>query len=359
FGNLGQSVAGAGDLDSDGYADLVVGAPGITSSSGSACVQYGGPTGIASATLATCTTRLNSAYAFSRFGWDVAAAGDTNGDGYADLAVGAPGYTAFSGGEGAVFVWRGGATRIASGGIETATDSITGLQAAGGIGESVSGLGDMNGDGYADLALGASQYNGVGAAFVFIGGPFGLGIQYEIGAFARLDPVIEVAGFDQAYFGASVSGGGDANGDGFGDLVVGAPYQDHGFPLPVGDRGRALVFFGGGAGIQTERLPFTTIDFPQNPVTAHAAERFGFDVAPAGDVNGDGRADLVVSAFGFDGGQSGEGAAIVYMGGTTAARVFQTDQVGAQVSSARAAGDVNGDGYGDLIVGSASYDSGA
>jgi hypothetical protein len=76
------------------------------------------------------------------------------------------------------------------------------------------------------------------------------------------------------------------------------------------------------------------------------------------DVNGDGRADLVVSAFGFDGGQAGEGAAIVYMGGTAATSLFQTDQSGAQVNSARAAGDVNGDGYGDLIIGSASYDAG-
>jgi hypothetical protein len=174
FAQMGFAVSGAGDIDADGYGDVIVGTPN-TLGVGSACVQYGGASGIASATAATCTTRLTQSFSGSFLGWDVAGIGDLDGDGYADVAVGAPGYAAVVSGEGAAFVWRGRATRIPSGNESTASDSIIGQISSSAFGSSVAGAGDVNGDAYADLIVGADAYNYSGAAFVFAGGPFGLG----------------------------------------------------------------------------------------------------------------------------------------------------------------------------------------
>jgi hypothetical protein len=355
FANLGLAVAGAGDLDSDGYADVAVGAAGFLVAN-AVCVQYGGAGGIASAVLATCQTRLDAPASSAEFGAAIAAAGDVNADGFGDLAVGSPSYYEFSPGEGAVFIYTGRASRIPSGAQGTPSMFIHGMSGGARFGASVAGSLDVNGDGYADIAVGADTYDSWGAAFVFTGG--GTIATDETQAYSALAPVIDT-GFDTAQFGYDVALVPDLNGDGLADVIVGAPAQDYA-PFGAGDRGRATVYHGQAAGVRS--APADT--FRLSPLALpgiNDARREGWDVAPAGDVNGDGRADIAVVGYGYESGQSAEGGVGILLGNGTflGTSSFQTDQVAASVDAARSAGDVNGDGYGDLIIGSAHYNAGA
>jgi hypothetical protein len=145
-GEFGRSVASAGDVNGDGYADLVVGAIGQDAGAlqeGNAFVYLGGPTAVPSTPSTTLDNPANQANGY--FGRRVASAGDVNADGYADLVVGAPGQNAGSLAEGNAFVYLGGPTGV------PATPSTTldnpANQVGGNFGFSVASAGDVNGDG--------------------------------------------------------------------------------------------------------------------------------------------------------------------------------------------------------------------
>src|SRR6185436_20138077 len=105
-----------------------------------------------------------------------------------------------------------------------------------------------------------------------------------------------------ASFGISVATAGDVNGDGYSDVIVGAYGYDNGQT----DEGRAFVYDGSAAGLATSATWTAESD--------QAGASFGVSVATAGDVNGDGYADVVIGAYGYDNGQSNEGRAFVYHG---------------------------------------------
>jgi hypothetical protein len=121
---------------------------------------------------ATADTRLESNQADAELGMSVAGAGDVDGDGYADVIVGAPGYDDGEAGEGAAFVFLGSASGVADGNPATAAAQLEANQANAGLGTSVAGAGDVDGDGYADVIVGAPGYDDgeseEGAAFVFL-----------------------------------------------------------------------------------------------------------------------------------------------------------------------------------------------
>jgi hypothetical protein len=149
-------------------------------------------------------------------------------------------------------------------------------------------------------------------------------------------------------FGVSVAGAGDVNGDGYPDLVVGAGNQSN----PETNEGNAFVYFGSRTGPRPE--PDLTLDNPAD----QAGGRFGSSVASAGDVNGDGYADLVVGAHGQANPEVGEGNAFVYLGSPTGPRPepdltldSPADQERGYFGESVAGGDLDGDGYADLIVG--------
>ena len=146
-------------------------------------------------------------------------AGDVNGDGYADVIVGADSYDNGQGNEGAAWVYLGSAAGLSA----TAAWMAEGNQASAWFGHSVGTAGDVNGDGYADVIVGARWYsNGQaseGAAFVYLGSAAGLG------AAAAWTGEGNQEG---AYFGHSVGTAGDVNGDGYADVIVGAPDYDNG-----------------------------------------------------------------------------------------------------------------------------------
>ncbi len=405
---VGQSVAGAGDVNGDGYADVVVGAalgsttllvgepgglswwadypgPGMpltVSSAGDANgdgfsdvifgganfirVYSGGPSGLTPGALVTGTAGIDFAKAF-------ASAGDVNGDGFADVIVGAPLFANGQSQEGAAFVFLGRTTGI-SGGSESVADArvesnVTSARA----GTSVANVGDLNGDGFSEIALGAPLFAsgevGEGAVFVFSGG----GRAIASGPATAAQRMIEGTGpFEQfdLRLGTTVASAGDVNGDGYNDVILGAPGYDVAPPLDLIRDGAAFLFHGGPAGPTGWSLPTaqTRLTGGEDGSGFALVQRFGYGVASAGDVNGDGFGDVVVSAPSYFNGLVQQGAALVFHGSAVgiasggpenAASVLESDQAFGGVFNVASAGDVNGDGYGDIIVGADQYDAGA
>ncbi len=155
-----------------------------------------------------------------------------------------------------------------------------------------------------------------------------------------------------ALFGWSVSGAGDVNGDGFDDVIVGARWFDNGQV----DEGRAYLYLGSAGG------PALAADWTAE--SNQAGAEFGIDVSRAGDVNGDGFDDVLVGASGFDNGQVDEGRAYLYLGSASGPLLVpnwtaESDQDDASFgNSVSAAGDVNGDGFDDMIIGAWEFDNG-
>lgn len=339
---MGQSVACAGDINADGYSDVVIGATYYDNgqiNEGAAIVYYGSATGLDN----TNFTILEENQDFANMGISCTGAGDVNADGYSDIIVGAIGYSNGQNDEGVAFVYHGTAT-----GINTTYSALLEPNEVDAVmGFSVSSAGDVNGDGYSDVIVGALWLNGAttneGGAFVFHGGAAG------VSTTASSTLLCNQA---NAEMGSSVALAGDLNGDGYSDVIVGARAYDNGET----DEGVAFVYEGSATGIST--LPVVTLEVDQ------AGASFGFAVASAGDLNGDGYSDLVVGANGFDNGENDEGAAFVYHGApsgisTAVGETFTGGQASAEMgTSVNSAGDVNGDGYSDIVVSARYYDNG-
>jgi hypothetical protein len=217
-------------VNGDGYADVIVGAFGYDageSDEGAAFVFLGGPAGTVDGNPSTADAQLEADQANAYLGTSVSGAGDVNGDGYADVIVGAPDYDAGHTDEGAALVFLGSPAGLADGNPATADAQLEADQAYSWLGTSVSGAGDVNGDGYADVIAGATYYDSgktdEGAALVFLGGAAGVSSGGPATADARL-----VARQMDAHLGWSVSDAGDVNGDGYADVIAGATYYDSG-----------------------------------------------------------------------------------------------------------------------------------
>ncbi|HKY31747.1 MAG TPA: thrombospondin type 3 repeat-containing protein [Candidatus Polarisedimenticolia bacterium] len=342
FALLGTAVAGAGDVNGDGYADVAAGAPGYDDGiefGGKVMVWHGSASGIAAA----FSWGASAGSGFASFGASVDGAGDVNGDGFDDLVVGAPGYITSFFGEGRAFLYLGGASGLA---VSSAW-SPPGGQGDLRFGASVAGAGDIDGDGYDDLVIGAPEYdNGEadeGAVFVFMGSPSGP---------AETPSLVLEGNQAGANFGASVSGAGDVNGDGLADVIVGAPFFDNG----EADEGRAYVHLGTPAGL--DPVPAWVVESNQ------ASARLGVSVASAGDFNADGVADVVVGATGYDGVLTDEGRVYVHLGGPSGpgihpVKVFDGGQAGCEMgTSVAGAGAVQGGVIGGMLAGAALHDDG-
>jgi hypothetical protein len=339
--NLGASVATAGDVNGDGFADVIVGAPLWNLRFGAVYVYQGSQAGLAS----TNSWSWNGYDQNDQRGFSVATAGDVNGDGFSDVIVGAPfadgDGTRVNAGRASVFDGAGDGPSAA------ATWSKGGDQASAGFGVSVASAGDVNGDGFSDVIVGDNLFdNGQvdeGRAYVFEGSITGL---------ATTPAWIVESNQAGAQFGYSVAGVGDVDGDGFADVIVGAPYFDHGET----DEGRAFVYLGSASGLSTTAAWTAESD--------QADANFGISVASAGDVNGDGYSDAIIGAWAYDNGQINEGRAYAYQGSATGLAAnpswtAESDQVVTQFGiSVASSGDVNGDGYSDVIVGAPRYDNG-
>jgi hypothetical protein len=340
---FGYSVATAGDVNGDGYSDVIVGARSYENGNineGGAFVYLGSADGLSE--VAAWTAEGNQTGA--RFGESVATAGDVNGDGYSDVIVGARWYDNGYTNEGRAYVYLGSADGLSEVELWTAE----GDQANAYFGFSVATAGDVNGDGYSDVIIGARQYdNGEmdeGRAYVYLGSALGL---------ARRPAWTAESDQASALFGNSVATAGDVNGDGYSDVIVGAPYYEN----DVGwGQGRAYIYLGSADGLS--EVPAWTAESDQE------GSFFGRSVATAGDVNGDGYSDVIVGAENYSNDETEEGRAYVYLGSAdglseVAAWTAESDQVEATFGcSVATAGDVNGNGYSDVIVGAYDYTNG-
>ncbi|MDK9704379.1 MAG: FG-GAP-like repeat-containing protein, partial [Sulfuritalea sp.] len=384
----GFSVAGAGDVNGDGLADLIVGVPRNDYSdydNGRSYVVFGQAAGdevslanVAAGSGGFVITGGDGGEGSGDYsGFSVAAAGDVNGDGLADLIVGAP-YNDYSGN-------NNGRSYVVFGTTDTSPVDLSGVAAGSGgfvitggdggegsgdkSGFSVAGAGDVNGDGLADLIVGAyrndyTDYD-AGRSYVVFGRTDNPGNILLSDVASGNGGFVINGQYSDDYSGFSVASAGDINGDGFGDLVIGAP-NDYGYS------GKSYVVFG---------TPDTT------PIDLSAvAEGYGgfiiygevdedyngVSVAAAGDINGDGLADLIIGASYNDAGGYSAGRSYVVFGQTgTAAIELSAVAAGSggfaitgetnwdySGRSVAAAGDVNGDGLADLIVGAYGNDAG-
>ena len=339
---FGHSVGTAGDVNGDGYADIIVGAPNLTNgeaTEGRAYVYLGSASGFGSAPDWITESDQSGA----NYGCSVGTAGDVNGDGFSDIIIGARGYDGIYDNAGRAYVYHG-----SSGSVSTsAAWTIESNQNSAYLGYSIATAGDVNGDGYADVIVGAYNYDHFqddeGIARVYHGSAAGL----------STTPNWWMEGNqDYAYFGFSVGTAGDVNGDGYDDVIVGAPNYD----CVQNDEGRVFVCHGSASGLNWAAN--WTAD------GSHSGSDFGRSVGTAGDVNGDGYADVIIGARYYTNGQSGEGQACVFHGSKAGLSLepewtLESNQAGANLGySVGTAGDVNGDGYSDVIVGAPNYDNG-
>ena len=368
--NSGFSVSSAGDVNNDGFADLIIGATGAGASYGVSYVVFGKANGTAVnlSAIGTGGFVINGASADVGLGRSVSSAGDVNNDGYDDLIIGADrtnaNGTSYSGASYVVF-GKANNTAVNLSAIGTGGFVINGVSADDRSGYSVSSAGDVNGDGFDDLIIGAPNTdlngNSSGTSYVVFGKANNMSVNLSAIASGTGGFVINGAsGEDNSGF--SVSSAGDVNGDGLDDLIIGAPNAD---PNGNAYAGASYVVFGKAnntAPVNLSAIASGTGGFVING--ALADDRLGRSVGSAGDVNGDGLDDLIIGALYADpNGNQDAGASYVVFGKANGTPVnlsaigtggfvingaSASDRSGFSVSSA---GDLNNDGFDDLIIG--------
>jgi hypothetical protein len=338
---FGASVASAGDVNGDGYADVIVGAPSFSNGQdreGRAYVYHGSASGLKPLQAWTFESNLVEC----EIGWSVASAGDVNGDGYDDVLV-ASEFCGVLDREGRVYLFLGSSSGLSA----THTWMIEGSGSEESLGWSIASAGDVNKDGFDDVIIGApwASYPEVheGRAYVFYGSASGL---------AATANWIAESNVDWSDFGSSVASAGDVNGDGFSDVIIG-----HGNMYnPETGEGRAYVYLGSAIGLSA--MPAWTYE------NNHAGSSLGESVASAGDVNGDGYSDVIVGGFRYSNPEIREGAAYLFLGSAsgpslTPAWTNESNQGYAEYGqSVASAGDINNDGYDDVLVGAPWYSHG-
>jgi signal transduction histidine kinase len=335
--DFGMSVAAGGDVNRDGFDDVIIGARSYTFRSGeydvgAVFIYTGSPNGLS----ATPAWMIEGTQTNSHFGYAVSGAGDVNGDGFPDVIVSALRHWEHGKPVGKIFAFHGSTNGFGA----TADWSFTGDQADAQFAYRVGALGDVNKDGFDDVIFSARDYDTVkedaGKVFVFYGSRRGLG--------PKPDWTFEGKQL-RGYLGSSCGGAGDVNGDGFADVIVGAPSENHGEQR----EGAAYVFYGSPRGL-TELNWFVECN--------QSGSSLGQGASGAGDVNGDGFADIIIGAPSHRGRtRGGEGRAFVFHG-TPAG--LQTEPAWIMYEerprllfgrTAASAGDINCDGFSDVLVG--------
>lgn len=377
------SVSSAGDINADGYDDIIVGTRysdgefNNSQLSGESYVIFGSASSSGNpTTFATAGIVIYGGDAGDIAGISVSGAGDFNADGYDDLLVGAisaDGLNNATGDCGEAYIIFGGPSLpgvIRLGNLGSAGITIFGASAGDYCGRSVSGAGDVNGDGFDDVLIGAPYADGpndtrskAGECYVVFGQaspPTTISLS-SLGTSGIT--IFGAEAFDRT--GISVSNAGDANGDGFDDIILGA-YEADGPSNGRNFAGDAYLVFGGSA------LPSTINLFSLGSLgtTFYGVDPFDFmgrSVSTAGDVNGDGYDEIILGAYRSD----GLGNAVSYAGesyvvfgrgswpatidlrtpGTGFLTIYGADTGDITGSGVSDAGDVNGDGFGDLVIG--------
>ena len=375
--SLGRVVNVAGDINDDGFADVLVGAPSDdTGANGAAFLINGASSFLATFNLSSLAglngARFNGESANADTGLSVSGIGDINGDNIPDLFIGDP--DSGSAGDTSVIFGASNFTSpdtLDSGLLDgSAGFSLDGVSSNYDIGQSLS-AGDFNGDGFDEIFVGDPKTEAFspkpGSSYVIFGktSPFGLSVDLS---FLSSSVGFELTGpSDEDRSGFSVSSAGDINGDGFEELLIGAPRDD-----PNGtSSGSVSLVFGNNSTNTTVALSSLSASLGTQFRGAAAGNETGLSVAGIGDFNGDGFDDIIIGADKAASGGTNRGQASVIFGRDTSSNSFGTSNtldsnflngtngfgikglndngyLGRSVSSA---GDVNGDGFDDLIIG--------
>ena len=306
FGYYFTPVSFAGDVNNDGYDDIIIGSSGYDSNTGRAYIFLGGNPMDNVADII-----LTGFYSNSFFGRSVSSAGDVNNDNFDDVIVGM---------NGRAYVFYGGSSmNNIHDLLLTETIGVTRF------GESVSYAGDVNNDGFDDVIVGDI---GVGKTYIYFGA----------------SPMNNVVDITISIPGKAVSTAGDVNDDGFDDVIIGHNGENN----PA--NGIASILFGGNPMDNITDVGFQLFEL-------NTANKFGYSVSTAGDINHDNFDDVIVGASGYN---NDAGRAYIYYGGSTMDNIANIildgenvgDNFGISVSDA---GDVNYDGYEDMIIGSSNF----
>lgn len=371
----GSSVSDAGDVNGDGFGDLIVGAPGADPSgrdAGAGYVIFGKAGGFApdlnlSMLDGSDGFKLSGVAANNRAGNPVSSAGDVNGDGFDDLLIGAP----HAEGSGVSYVLFGKAAGFAPNVDLSTLDGTNGFKIPGlapgkgnQFGTSVSNAGDVNGDGLGDMIIGAPSADPAGylsgASYVVFGRPGGFPPELNISTLDGTNGFMLSGSAASERSGSSVSTAGDVNGDGLDDLIIGAPFASANNTRA----GVSYIVFGRESGFGP-KVDLSTLNgdngFRVSGVST--SDYSGKSVSAAGDVNGDGFDDVIISGNNGDGISPASTASYVVFGkasgfapdlkvsvldGTNGFKI-RVNAIG--TPSVGAAGDFNGDGFDDLLIG--------
>jgi len=325
---FGVSVSAAGDVNNDGYDDVIIGADGYSSNKGRVYVFLGSANGLSNTPSVTITGEGN----LDLFGYSAQTAGDTNGDGFDDVIVGAFGYSGFSR-QGRAYLYLGNVNGLST----TAAITLTGESGLNYFGQRAATAGDVNKDGFADIIIGAPGSPSLsiqGRTYLYLGSASGL----------SATPALTLTGeSSNDSFGWSVGIAGDVNKDNYTDVFVTA----RGY---LTNTGRVYIYHGSASGLSTT---------PALTLTGQTAnEFFGHSASAAGDINQDGYSDIVIGASGY---MSQTGRAYVYLGGVSGLGASPVITLTGQATtyafgnSVGTAGDINGDGYSDIVVGAEGY----
>ena len=345
---FGYSVADAGDINHDGYSDVIIGSPsyyGYLTGAGRASVFYGSPSGLSTNVGWT----FDGPDANAKFGYSVCGAGDVNGDNYDDVIIGAPYYSNGQTKEGRVYVFYGSNTGLSTSPAWVYETNKEFAEA----GYSVSKAGDFNHDGYDDIIIGSPGYgndffNAQGRVFIFHGSSIAISSAPDNTFKNMLD--------GYTGFGSSVSCAGDINNDGFSDVIIGEPYwpppPSMGSAGTLESQGKVSVVYGAASDIFS--------GWSATGEKSHSL--FGYSVCAAGDVNNDGYSDIVIGSpnYHYDYCET-SGKVYVYNGSSTGLSsapdwykdcsnmgfTSLTEGFGRSVSGT----DLNNDGYSDIIIG--------
>jgi hypothetical protein len=355
---LGMAVDIGGDANGDGKADMLVGAPSFNANSGAAYVIYGGISlsNVATASLgATSGVTLTADSMSALAGCSLSLNYDYNQDGKVDPVVGAYGYTAYQGRTNLIL----GSAALTSTSFSALPDDqyLSGPTGAGKSGFSVDSGGDINGDGKTDLMIGTPETAAGGRVSILFGGADWLPILgLNLGPAAGFTITSSAAGCLTGY---AVSIGGDVNWDGKSDMLIGAPSCSSA-------AGTVYLIYGSASPTSFTLSPSMTQGVSFTGATP--GDQVGSSVAVGGDFNGDGKADILIGAPGYS-----SHTGIVYLiygsasltnlalGSFSAANGIRiTGEYGGCYTgySVSLRGDVNGDGYGDILIGAYGYASG-